>query len=225
MTYPRRAVDLHGGSDFGTSIGRGLARLALALGLVFGVAPAAQGVSQDEPVVNVVGDSITAGRIGREGTGIGDAVEAIDRNARTVANPRALPGVRALHLQPVTGGAIPLRGVVSDPQPDVVVVMAGLNDLAHLTDYQLVQWGAERGVEVLVSTITLMRPIWPWRAAMEPQRQRVNDWLRTRTWSLDLAASLELARGMLMPRYDCGDGLHPNVRGSWLVARGSWHGR
>ena len=49
----------------------------------------------------------------------------------------------------------------------------------------------------------------------------MNYWLRTRGWMLaDLDVRLEVhTTGVLAPRFDSGDGLHPNARGAHVMAR------
>jgi lysophospholipase L1-like esterase len=113
--------------------------------------------------------------------------------------------------------------------PDEVVVHIGVNDLAHATDQQmrhayrkLRQEGKAAGVKVYIATITptaVALTLYP-RDWVEPQRQRINRWIR-RTWPqshIDLAAALEDESGAMRPRYASPDGLHPNALGTEAMA-------
>lgn len=204
---------------------RGMVAAAVMAGTL-AAAPAHAQAPTRAPEVYIVGDSVTAGRAGHHGTGIGAALKQVLPGSRSLGHAGRCLALTDCHYQTPVVADFRSRVLSASPRPDVVVVEAGINDLAHLTDHQfklayreLVQWGAARGITVLVSTITPTSDRWPWAAAMEPQRLRVNAWLRTRPWSVDLAALLESHEGRLRPLYDCGDGLHPNIRGSWLLAR------
>ena len=111
--------------------------------------------------------------------------------------------------------------------PTEVVVEIGVNDLAHLTDaeYQagyrkLVAMGAARGIRVHIGTIPPTSTNWPWHAAIQGQRLRINDWIR-REWPtahIDFARNLEGTDHVLQARYDSGDGIHPNAFGAMRMA-------
>jgi lysophospholipase L1-like esterase len=49
----------------------------------------------------------------------------------------------------------------------------------------------------------------------------MNDWLRSRGWAIaDVDVRLEVhTTGALAPRFDSGDGLHPNAAGARVMAR------
>ena len=113
--------------------------------------------------------------------------------------------------------------------PDQVVVAIGVNDLAHATDaqlrraYRLIHRQArDAGVQVHIATITPTArtfAVYP-RKWVEPQRRRMNRWIR-RAWPnnhLDFAAALEGRGGAMRAAYDFGDGLHPNNKGAEALA-------
>lgn len=113
--------------------------------------------------------------------------------------------------------------------PDRIIVAIGVNDLAHATDAQLRhgfrslrRQGRAAGIPVHIATITPTArtfAMYP-RGWVEPQRQRINRWIR-RTWPkshIDFAGALE-GRGQAMRSvYDNGDGLHPNAKGAQALA-------
>jgi lysophospholipase L1-like esterase len=111
----------------------------------------------------------------------------------------------------------------------VLVLEAGTNDLGRATDAQLkrgyravVRGGAALGVEVVVGTIPPRGEAMAWLIALtERQRIRINYWLRTRGWAIaDFDARLERRTDhALAPRFDSGDGLHPNAKGALAMAR------
>jgi lysophospholipase L1-like esterase len=112
---------------------------------------------------------------------------------------------------------------------DVLVLEAGTNDLNRATDAQLkrgyravVRGGEARGVDVVVATIPPRGQARAWLVALtERQRVRMNHWLRSRAWTLaDFDARLERRTDHeLAPRFDSGDGLHPNSKGALAMAR------
>ena len=111
--------------------------------------------------------------------------------------------------------------------PTEVVVEIGVNDLAHLTDAQyqagyrkLVAMGAAHGIRVYIGTIPPTNTNWPWHAALQDQRLRINDWIRSEwpTTHIDFARRLEGTDHTLEPQYDSGDGLHPNAFGALRMA-------
>jgi lysophospholipase L1-like esterase len=113
------------------------------------------------------------------------------------------------------------------PAPTEVVVEIGVNDLAHLADAQyqaayreLVDMGAARGILVHIGTIPPTNTNWPWHAAIQDQRLRINDWIRSEwpTTHLDFAQRLEGPDHALQPQYDSGDGIHPNAFGAMRMA-------
>jgi lysophospholipase L1-like esterase len=192
------------------------------------VAPSAQAAGPE--VIYFAGDSITAGD--------GLAHEHVERYPALVRGPGYRVRVVAYGgrcLMFACGDRTPLieafRSEVlrQSPKPDRVVVAIGTNDLAHLTDIQLHrayrhlrQQGKAAGVRVHIATITptaLTLAIYP-REWVEPQRLRINRWIR-KTWPrthVDLAAALEGSDGAMLPRYDQGDGLHPNALGAQALA-------
>ena len=186
--------------------------------------------ADDRETLYMVGDSITqgSGTTDPETKGYPALLRGAGSRIRVVAQ-----GGRCL----VYGGCpgIPLVEKFQDRvldravKPDHAVVAIGVNDLAHVTDAQLrrgfrllVRSGRDAGVQVHIATITptsLALAMYP-REWVEPQRQRINRWIR-RTWPnnhLDFAAALE-GRGRAMRAvYDYGDGLHPNDKGAEALA-------
>lgn len=105
------------------------------------------------------------------------------------------------------------------PAPTTVIVQSGRNDLAHVTDEQLlagyrqlVDTAAAAGIRVLVCTILPSATTYQWAAWTEPQRRRVNDLIRAQfapdivDWQAPLGDALD---GV----YDSGDHIHP----SWIA--------
>lgn len=114
--------------------------------------------------------------------------------------------------------------------PDRIIVHIGVNDLAHVKDSQLKhgyrllkRLARERGVTLNIATITPTArslAMYP-RGWVEPQRQRINRWIR-RTYPntyIDFAAALEGRGHAMRAAYDGGDGLHPNAKGAAALAR------
>lgn len=185
----------------------------------------------DREALYVVGDSISAG----SGTVVPkkDGYPALLRKdgvrVRVVAyGGRCLVHSPCTHRKPLVEK---FQSQVLDrvPKPSRAMVAIGVNDLAHVTDgqlrraYRLIhRQGREAGVRVHVATITptaLTLTMYP-REWVEPQRQRINRWIR-RTWPnghVDLAGALEGRGGAMRAAYDSGDGLHPNNLGAEALA-------
>jgi lysophospholipase L1-like esterase len=120
--------------------------------------------------------------------------------------------------------------LTADPLPSAVIVQAGLNDLNHITDRdyrrayrQLRRMGHQAGVRVLIGTITPLgaHPAPFPREWVEPQRVRVNRWIRRaipRHDVVDFAKALEGPGRVLRPEFDSGDGLHPGALGALRMA-------
>lgn len=114
-------------------------------------------------------------------------------------------------------------------RPDRVIIHIGVNDLAHATDaqlkhgYRLLRRQAKSvGAKVYIATVTPTArtfAMYP-RGWVEPQRQRINRWIR-RTWPntyIDFAAALEGRGGAMREAFNNGDGLHPNALGAQALA-------
>lgn len=114
-------------------------------------------------------------------------------------------------------------------RPDRVIIHIGVNDLAHVTDaqlkhgYRLLRRQAKAaGAKVNIATITPTArtfAMYP-RGWVEPQRQRINRWIK-RTWPdtyIDFAAALEGRGHAMRAVYNNGDGLHPNELGAQALA-------
>ena len=184
----------------------------------------------DQPTVWTVGDSITAG-VGTDNPSV-ESYPAQLRTLGQVVEAVGTPGqclvvVGCLNKRAMTET---VESVLGDAQPgDVLVLEAGTNDLGRATDAQLkrgyravVRGGAARGVTVVVATIPPRGEAKAWLVALtERQRVRINYWLRTRGWELaDFDARLERRTDhALAPRFDSGDGLHPNAKGALAMAR------
>lgn len=142
----------------------------------------------------------------------------------------------------VSGGAVSRVGFFGTPpgtaraialldEPNVtdMVLMLGTNDIAFgssdaaiLAGYdQVISAAHDRGVKISVGTI-LPRSDSGWTAANEATRVSVNNhlrgsWLSSRGATLIDTAAAMLDPGVptrLLPAYNSGDGLHPNVAGS-----------
>jgi lysophospholipase L1-like esterase len=184
----------------------------------------------DPPTVWTVGDSITAG-VGTGNRSV-DSYPAQLRSLGYVVQSVGTPGQCLVVVGCLSKSAMTetVESVLGDAQPgDVLVLEAGTNDLGRATDAQLkrgyravVREGAARGVDVIVGTIPPRGEAKAWLVALtERQRVRINYWLRTRGWALaDFDTRLERRTDhALAPRFDSGDGLHPNVKGATAMAR------
>jgi lysophospholipase L1-like esterase len=213
---------------------RSLVALALSVGGLLAVPGTVPALAVEpipvSPTVWAVGDSITAG----VGTGnpriysypaqlrdLGQEVEALGTPGQCLV----VDGCRrtTAMLQTVTT-------VLSTARPgDVLVLEAGANDLGRATDPQLkrgyravVRAGEARGVTVVVATIPPRGANVAWLVELtERQRVRMNYWLRSRGWVIaDVDERLAVhTTGALAPRFDSGDGLHPNATGALVMAR------
>jgi lysophospholipase L1-like esterase len=106
-----------------------------------------------------------------------------------------------------------------------VVVEIGINDLGHVTDRQYVEAyarlkseGAAQGVRVVLSTMTPFASTYRVSSAVERQRERINSWIRHQGAYVDYDAALRAGVNM-RPRFDSGDGLHPDDAGHAQMAR------
>jgi lysophospholipase L1-like esterase len=182
------------------------------------------------PTVWAVGDSITAG--------VGTArpqVYSYPAQLRELGQVVEVVGTPGQCLVVVGCRNTPtmletVESVLSIARPgDVLLLEAGANDLGRATDPQLkrgyravVRAGEARGVTVVVATIPPRGAQLAWLLALtERQRVGMNSWLRSRGWVLaDFDVRLEVhTTGVLAPRFDSGDGLHPNARGARVMAR------
>jgi hypothetical protein len=111
-----------------------------------------------------------------------------------------------------------------------VVVEVGINDLGHVADRQylaayarLRAEGAAQGVRVILSTITPFGVTHPPPRSKEQQRERINSWIRSQRVYVDYDAALRTGQ-RLDPRYDSGDGMHPDDAGHARMAEAldSW---
>lgn len=182
------------------------------------------------PTVWTVGDSITAG-VGTGNPSVNSypaQLRDLGRQVEAVGTPgQCLVVVGCLNARAMTET---VESVLGGAQAgDVLVLEAGTNDLGRATDAQLkrgyravVRGGAARGVDVIVGTIPPRGEAKAWLVALtERQRVRINYWLRTRGWTIaDFDARLERRTDhALAPRFDSGDGLHPNAKGALAMAR------
>jgi lysophospholipase L1-like esterase len=207
--------------------------LVAAVGLLAGSVGAHALDGDPEPVpptVWTVGDSITAGvRLDDPRT---ESYPAQLRNLGLEVQAVGTPGQCLVVVGCLNKSAMTetVASVLGAAQPgDVLVLEAGTNDLGKATDAQLkrgyravVRGGAARGVEVVVGTIPPRGEAKAWLIALtERQRVRINYWLRTRGWAVaDFDARLERRTDhVLAPRFDSGDGLHPNAKGAFAMAR------
>lgn len=211
---------------------RSLAVLVLSLGVLL-TGPSSSYARDEEPeppTVWAVGDSITAGlRLDHPKVESYPAqLRALGYHVETVGNSgQCLVVVGCLDWVAMTET---VTMVLARAQPeDVLVLEAGANDLGRATDPQLkrgyravVRAGEALGVHVIVATIPPRGAARVFlRETTEPQRIVINDWLRTRRWPLaDFDARLERRTDRtLAPRFDSGDGIHPNAAGALAMAR------
>ena len=180
----------------------------------------------DLPTVWALGDSITLG-VGTDDRKIESypaQVGALGYDVRAIGlRGQCLVVLGCHHATPMVDTA---ELVLDAAQPgDVLVLEGGTNDLERATDPQLkrgyravVHEGEAIGVQVIVATITPRSAV---RSRPEPQRLRMNAWLRARDWMIvDFDARLERRTDhTLAPRFDSGDGLHPNAAGALAMAR------
>lgn len=153
--------------------------------------------------VGVLNAGISANTVTQTGDGDGGGEPAVRRFARDVL---AQSGVRA------------------------VVLFEGTNDLSAgvsarevVDGLRLLTLRAERAGLTVVGATILPRACGGWSGAAEEQRQAVNHWIRTEG---DFAAVADLDTALrdprqptcLDPRYDSGDGLHPNQQGMERIA-------
>jgi lysophospholipase L1-like esterase len=184
----------------------------------------------DPPTVWAVGDSITAG-VGtddRSAESYPAQLRSLGHEVEAVGTPgQCLVVIGCLHKRAMTET---VDSVLGEARPgDVLVLEAGTNDLGRATDAQLkrgyravVRGGEARGVTVIVATIPPRGEAKAWLVALtERQRVRINYWLRSRGWTIaDFDARLERRTDhALAPRFDSGDGLHPNAAGALAMAR------
>lgn len=109
----------------------------------------------------------------------------------------------------------PAEVLSATPTPTTILVLIGRNDLAHVTDdemiaalHQLASSAAAIGARVIVGTILPAGAGYVWWDWTEPQRRRVNNRIRSEFGSdvFDGAASIG---DSLYGWYDSGDRIHP----------------
>lgn len=108
--------------------------------------------------------------------------------------------------------------------PDEVLVGIGRNDLCRSTTRAIIGGFKDlrararaAGVGIRFATITPASAAWPWPC--EDQRAEVNDWLRAQRGTLDFEARTSTPHGVLLGRFDWGDGLHLNATGYDALGR------
>ncbi|WP_038044215.1 MULTISPECIES: GDSL-type esterase/lipase family protein [Thermocrispum] len=124
------------------------------------------------------------------------------------------------------------RDVLGQPGVRALVLLEGTNDLAAgasaedvIDGLRLIARRARRaGLTVVGATILPRACGGLWSPAAEKHRRAVDDWLRVAP-DFDAVADLDAVMrdpsrpACLDPRYDSGDGLHPNQAGMWRIAR------
>ena len=119
-------------------------------------------------------------------------------------------------------------------QPKVVVILAGINDIAGNTGpsslemiednlASMAEIARANGIRVVLSSV-LPAYDFPWRRGMEPapKVRALNDWIRSYAAAhdavyLDYRSAMADARGGL-PDSLASDGVHPNEKGYWIMA-------
>lgn len=117
-----------------------------------------------------------------------------------------------------------LRATVIRPG-DIVVISIGTNDLLHGKARQYtaayrkaVRYVQKRDAHPMVATITPFGGELLWdRPEMNERRVKVNAWITKHMPVVDLSATL--GGDHMPPRFDSGDGLHPNPAGSRALGR------
>lgn len=120
------------------------------------------------------------------------------------------------------------------PKPTTIIVEIGVNDLfMGVTDQQygeaykyLMDQAIAANIRLIIATIPPTTTSWPWHAAHNPQRQGINNWLRSYYGAanlLDIDAGLRIGfTGDADPNYyylqGVGDGLHPSSWGHACIA-------
>lgn len=111
------------------------------------------------------------------------------------------------------------------PEANVVLVEEGINDLSHVTDQQFKDAYLElksktllAGKRFIVATITPTPASLAWHTIIEPQRLRINAWIRTTFEYIEFGLVLETGTGVMDPAYDSGDHIHPNSYGAMRMA-------
>lgn len=130
---------------------------------------------------------------------------------------------------------------IASEKPDLIILNGGTNDLIFSDQYQLpFQRANERliqgayhalideahtaGSAIALSTIPPFGRWLCWNQDMERRRTQINHWIRTQAeadYILDFDAVLRHQANptLINPRYDCGDGAHPNDEGGNALAR------
>ena len=218
---------------------RRFAALIAALLLVAGLLSApARATTPAGMVLGFAGDSITAGygttAAWRDGYPRRAADKACGTDCGTVlvvghaGQCLVYPGCGYGPTLLATFGPEVLAAV---PRPTTVVLEIGRNDLAHASDTDmqnaylaLVAQATTAGVHVIVGTIPPAGQAYQWWNWTEPQRQRINQWLRA-TFAADVAdyEAVLMAPGSGNPGwmwagYDSGDHIHPGDLGAVRMA-------
>lgn len=194
---------------------------AAVLMLILASGCPASGAEPERPaVVYAAGDSIAAGT----GLAFGwqswpqrtfDRTFGPDRTrARTVAHPGQCLIATICTGQPLvqTWQAEVLQ---AEPRPTTVIVESGRNDLAHVSDTQMVatyRWlrdtATAAGVRMIVMTILPAGLGYTYWDQTEPQRRRVNAAIRAE-FGADVADAAAAIGDNLYGWYDSGDHIHP----------------
>lgn len=204
--------------------------LALVAGYI-GTSCTASASPSSGTVVYAVGDSITAGA-GTSGAWRDSyAQRAFNRICGSFCGPNANLGHSGQCLVTTYCGYGPtllstFPGEVYGHGVTTVLIEIGRNDLAHATDAQLedgylqLAYGAStHGIKALFSTIPPAGAGYQWASYTEPQRTRINQWIRAQfgTSVIDSEAVL-LSGNVMWAPYDSGDHIHPGDLGAMRMA-------
>ena len=131
--------------------------------------------------------------------------------------------------------------IYSDDQPELVMVLIGINDFTHpyiykhydeavtIEDYkngitELISIAHENRSKILIGTITPFRQEeTDWFSTSEGLRQSANEWIRNQDLSdgfidFDIATRKEDEPEYMLGDCHMGDGLHPNAEGGKKMA-------
>lgn len=176
--------------------------------------------------IYVIGDSITYGAGTTDPAHLSFPAEAariLDHRVRIDGHPgRCLVASGCYYPVPLveTFRSEVLHAV---PRPSLVIVELGINDLTRVSSAQLeaayaevLREGRQAGVRVVLCTIT---PQAAGMTATVEQRHEVNAWLRALPSGHVLEMTRPLGGTWMDPRFDSGDGIHPDNAGARVMGR------